>query len=105
MARRKKVSYPEQLKKAYDTVMSFPEGMRVLRHILTLSGYNDPLMHIDPQSMEVNKIGTITNVAKRDMWFEIRKYLRPEHQLRLEQFELVDSEEPTKQTDEEALDE
>lgn len=88
MARQKKLTPPEQMQKAFETVMAFPEGERVLRHILYLSGYNEALMMLDPVSFEVNQLGTVVNVAKRDMWLEIRKYLKPEHLLRLEQPQL-----------------
>jgi len=90
VAKKKAENPADRLRKAYDTVMSFPEGRRVLRHILDECGYAAPLMMLDPVSFEVNQIGSIVNLAKRDIWMEIRKYITPEQQYQLEAPELPD---------------
>lgn len=94
MGRKKKLTSEERLNKAFDTVMAFPEGVEALRHILFLTGYNEPLLLQNPHTFEVNHMGSLVNLAKRDVWFEIRKHLTPEHSLRLERVDVAQDVEP-----------
>lgn len=90
MVRKKKISYADKLKLAYAAVMTLPEGQTVLRHVLCLSGYNEPLMMLNPVTHDVNSTGSIVNLAKRDVWYEVRKYLNPTQIYLLEQAEALD---------------
>lgn len=81
---RKKIAKPDQeLYKAFETVMSFPEGQTVLRHILELTEYHSDLKRLSPTG-ELNADATIYNLGRRDVWIGIRPYLTSEQQIALE---------------------
>lgn len=79
----------DELEKAYAAVMSFPEGLTVLRHILGVTGYADILKTYDPQTSELNVNATLYNLSKRDVWIQIKEYLTPKQQCILEEEPLV----------------
>lgn len=76
----------EVLEKAYSAVLSFPEGLTVLRHILELTGYTtDDIKRYDPKTSELNIHASLYNLAQRDLWIEIKKYITPKQQCVLEE--------------------
>ena len=64
----------EQLRDAYSAMAEFPEGREVLRHIFKLCGYSAPLLRV-ANTGEVNVQASMYNLARRDVWLDIRQYL------------------------------
>lgn len=83
----------DELEKAYAAVMSFPEGIRVLRHILEITGYSsDEIKTYDPSTSELNANATIYNLSKRDVWLEVKKFITPKQQCVLEETPIINIE-------------
>lgn len=79
----------EALEKAYYSVLKFPEGIIVMKHILELTGYNaKDLMTFNPATSELNIHATVYNLSKRDVWVKIKEFLTPEQQAFIEQTEM-----------------
>lgn len=73
----------ERLKRAYETVCSFPEGIEVLKHICAQTGFGGPLVVVN-DSREVNIQATIHNTIRADFWVDIRKFLTKDNQQKIE---------------------
>lgn len=62
------------LQDAYAAMVEFPEGREVLRHIFNLCGYDKPLLTVNSGG-EVNMQASMYNLARRDIWLDIRQHL------------------------------
>jgi len=76
--------HSEHLQKDYDAVLSTAAGRNVMRHILFLSEYTAELKSYNVQTLELDHYGTIYNIGRRDIWFAVRQFLRPEHRMQIE---------------------
>lgn len=50
-------------------------GQAVLKAIMRECGYQKPSILANPQSGEINPLGTIYNEARRNLWLWLRKYV------------------------------
>ncbi len=77
----KKAKQKEQIEKAkqrcndFKEVCSTPEGVRVMKYIMGTCAYQDSGVVMNPQSNEINLVGTAYNSIRRGVYTEIRKYL------------------------------
>jgi hypothetical protein len=79
----------ETLEKAYFSILKFPEGVLIMKHILDITGYNAPdLMTYNPATSELNINASIYNLSKRDVWVKIKEFLTPEQQAYIEKTEI-----------------
>lgn len=65
----------DELKRAYGVVAKSPEGKIVLRHILSLSGYHQHDIVVNPTTNEVCTVSSLINVAIRGVWGSIRRLI------------------------------
>lgn len=72
----------DDLTHAYRLVAGSKEGGMVLRHIMRLTGYQAPLCMPGIQGVDVN--GSLMNMAKRDLWLEIRSRLDQQSLVKVE---------------------
>lgn len=66
------------LKTDLNIVFNGGEGIRVLKYIHALCGYDKNDLFISPKTGEVDVNGTIYNTARRSVYMDIRRYVRPE---------------------------
>lgn len=67
-------SEDDRIRLAYQAVTASADGIKVLQHFLSLTGYQERLVRTNSES-EVNIHATVYNLAQRDMWMQVRKYL------------------------------
>ena len=73
-----KAKEKDDIAKLFERVASTADGVRLLRHILSLTNYDKPIMRYDAASGELNNGATIYNLSKRDVWLAIRQHLSPQ---------------------------
>lgn len=74
----------EKLKRAFDTVAETPAGLMVLRYLMKDCGFGQTSLVMNPQSFEINTIGSIYNEARKDVYIRIRKFLNKENLQKIE---------------------
>lgn len=67
----------EKLRKAFEAVAEWPDGLTVLRHIYALSGYGLDVKRFDPNTNEILPNATLYNLSKRDVWLKVKPLLPP----------------------------
>ncbi len=63
------------LKRAFTNVVSEPDGLIVIRHIMEQSNWDRNLIVGNPHSGDVNDRGTLFNTARRELYRSIRKFI------------------------------
>jgi hypothetical protein len=67
----------KELQLAIRRLAKTPDGILVLRWLMHRLGWKDPLLVINPVTNEIVPTSTVNNVARRDVWTEIRQQLPP----------------------------
>ena len=78
LAKQKKDAELAQLKADFNETFASPNGIRTLRFIMKLCGYNESPISVDPQSGDPMVNALIHNAARTNIYLTIRKFLRDE---------------------------
>lgn len=73
----------EQIEKDFQSVMATSEGSRVLAYIMHESGYHDGLLSYSTER-ELNVNASLFNMARRTLWCDLREFLEPEQEAKLQ---------------------
>lgn len=66
------------LTRAMNMTFSSSEGHEVLRWLMSCCGYQKRSVVYDPQTQEVSMQSTVYNEGRRDLYVDLRKFLRAE---------------------------
>lgn len=72
------------LEEAFKQVAATEAGRAVLSHLLTITGYAQPIITYDPATRETNPITTVYHTGRRDVWLDVRRYLSWQDAARIE---------------------
>jgi len=67
-----------------NTVFSSPDGVRALRIIMEMCGYDKSDFAADPTTGEIQERGTLYNLARRTIYVELRRQIKPETLMKVE---------------------
>lgn len=67
-----------KLKRCVNTVFSTEEGRVVLHHLMELCGYQKTSIVGDPRTGDLQDRGTFYNEARRAVYLELRRFIRPD---------------------------
>ena len=68
----------DELKRCFNGMASWPEGLAVLREIHRLTGHNQKCMRFDPATGEINAYASVYNQGRQELWLGVRELLTPE---------------------------
>lgn len=83
-AQKRKLVEQAQLVRCLNATFKTAEGIRALRHLMNLCGYQRVSVVGNPQTGDVHDRGTLYNEARRNVYLEIRKLIHPETLMRVE---------------------
>lgn len=72
-----KTQEQKDLERAFKDVAATEEGRMVLFHLMTLCGYKEPSMVLNPVTNEILTNTSMWNESKRGVWLDIRKKIPP----------------------------
>ena len=65
----------KELLNAYKRVAATEDGQTVFRHMVELFGWKAQLLAVNPQTQEISPTSTVNNVAIRDAWGLVRRFI------------------------------
>jgi len=74
----------EKLKRAFNTTAETPAGLMVLRYLMRDCGFGQTSLVMNPQTFEINTVGSVYNEARKDVYIRIRKLLSKENLRKIE---------------------
>ena len=74
----------KQLRIIFNEVCGDAEGILFMRHLMKICGYQQTSITGDPQTGDLQERGTFYNEARRSIYLEIRKYVKPRYLKQIE---------------------
>ncbi len=84
MVDKQKNQYEEKLREAINTIASTEDGKIFFSFLAKTCGFGQSQAVINIDTKEINTISSLWNVAREQVYLDIRKYLSKENKIRIE---------------------